>query len=311
MIFKFKNIHFDKNSRHKFEQLNESLFLEKVIDQLANTMGTSFFNYEFYIFSHQGAEHWPSSVKTDSDKKKVLLFFSDELGIDPKPYSNHYHAIFKAYIGNLSTAKNVFPLPLGYVKDVPQLPIKPINERSVNVFFRGNFNNNRLDFYRSLSKFKFVIPKTFKKHPGFFRSLLMKFQNDFSTRFPRSIIRFNDGFKTGLTPKEYGKVLAESKIVLCPKGFDMPESFRHFESMRAGCVILSEKLPETEFYTDSPIIEVKNWTEGISKVNELLSKPAKMEILQKKIIEWWEKKCSEIGTAKYIHATLLRLERSN
>lgn len=307
MIFKFKNVHFDETSRHQFEQLNESLFIEKVLDQLANIMGSSFFNYEFYIFSHQGEGNIPSSVNLKTEKSKVLLFFSDEMGIDPKPYAHQYYAIFKSYIGNLSTSKNVFPLSLGYVRDVPQIPIKPINQRSINVFFRGNFNKNRLDLYRNLSKFKAIIPKKIKSHSGFFRRLLIKFQNDFKNRFPQSIIIFNNGFKKGFTPQEYGEILADSKIVLCPKGFDMPESFRHFESMRAGSIIISERLPKTEFYLNSPIIEINNWEEGLLKVKELLSDPALMDAIQKETTSWWENKCSEKATAEYINAKLLSL----
>jgi len=272
-------------------------------------MGNSFFDFEFFVFSHQGSSHLPSSIETTTVKKKVLLFFSDELGTDPQPYAHHYFAIFKSYIGTRSKAHNVFPLPLGYVKDVPHLPLIPINDRPINVFFRGNLNSNRLGFYRSLSKWRFFIPSRLVKYRRVLNSFLLNFQDDFSKYFPDSVIIFNNGFKTGYTPQEYGKVLSESKIVLCPNGFTTSESFRHFESMRAGCIIISEKLPETEFYSQSPIIEIKDWKEGLLKAKELLSDPSTMEALHKDTLTWWENKCSEIATAKYIHSKLLRLDR--
>lgn len=307
-ILPYDNFHYDEKSRHQFQQLNESLFVERVFGHLSTIMGESFSDYDFHVFSHHGSDQFPSSIGNTSARKKVLLFLSDELGTDPKPYSHHYYAVFKTYIGNNSSQKNVFPIPLGYVKDVSQFPVKPIAERSINVFFRGNFNSNRLDFYRSLSWWKWLIPKRFGKHAKFYRSLMLRFKKDFSKCFPSSVIILNDGFKKGYSPQEYGKVLSESKIVLCPKGYDMAESFRHFESMRAGCIVISEQLPDTEFYTGSPIIQINNWEEGLSKVKELLSDPTAMAAIQKATVNWWKERCSELATARYIHAKLVQLE---
>src|SRR5690606_16881299 len=127
----FVNIHYDKNSRYKFDELNESLFIKRLIQNLSEVMGGNFFQYEFFIFSQHGNQILPDSIDFISENKKVLIFISDESGSDPVSYSNQYYAIFKAYIGTTSL-KNVFPLPLGYVKNVPHLPIKPINERGIN-----------------------------------------------------------------------------------------------------------------------------------------------------------------------------------
>lgn len=306
----YKNVYYDQNSRHQFNQLNESLFIEKLLNNLSTIMKDTFFDYDFFIFSHHGSSHIPSSIETKTDKKKVLLFFSDEMGTDPKPYAHHYYAIFKSYIGTKSKCPNVYALPLGYVKDVPHLPIIPINDRPINIFFRGNLNSNRLKFYRSLSRWKYLIPSRYIQYRNLFRSFLLRFQNDFSKNYPDSIIIFNNGFKQGYSPQEYGKVLAESKIVLCPIGFTTSECFRHFEAMRAGCIIISEKLPKTEFYLNSPIIEINDWEEGLLKAKHLLSDPITLEALHRETIAWWEKKCSEIATAKYIHSKLLQLEDS-
>src|SRR5690606_20260676 len=99
MNLRYKNVYYDQTSRHKFNQLNESLFIEKLLNHLSEIMGELFFDYDFFIFSHHGSSHLPSSIETKTDKKKVLLFFSDEMGTDPKPYAHHYYAIFKSYIG--------------------------------------------------------------------------------------------------------------------------------------------------------------------------------------------------------------------
>ncbi|MFC4873132.1 hypothetical protein [Negadavirga shengliensis] len=312
-LFGYDNLHFDENSLHEFHKLNESLFIRLLFQNLEDVMGEEFNEYDFFIYSNFKGDTYPVSISYNSKRKKVLLYFSDESGSDPSPYVRDYYAVFKAYIGTSVKFDNVFPLPLGYVKDVPQLPIIPTKERKFNVFFRGNLNNNRIDFYRNFSKWKPILPsQTFLKERLWnkttkYRALLLKLRTDFSDYFPDSIIMFNSSFKTGFSPYEYGEFLADSKIVLCPKGFDMTECFRHFEAMRAGCVIISEKLPETEFYKNSPIIQIEDWGKGLAIAKNLIDDLDTMAGIQQKTIKWWEEKCSEKGTAAYIYRKLQTL----
>jgi hypothetical protein len=89
----------------------------------------------------------------------------------------------------------------------------------------------------------------------------------------------------------------------------MTECFRHFEAMRAGCVIISEPLPDTPFYANSPLIQVNNWEKGCDIAQELLKDEAKLEEIHRKTLAWWEEKCSEHATAQYIVAKIEELER--
>src|SRR5690554_993510 len=99
MLFGQKNIHYDNNSNFTFDQLNESRFIEKLFDNLILILGDTFEGYEFWIFSNQLPQKvFPESVNYSSSKKKVLLYFSDETGMDPEPLSGSYFAIFKSYM---------------------------------------------------------------------------------------------------------------------------------------------------------------------------------------------------------------------
>ena len=308
-LFNLTNVFYDKSSRNHFEDLNESVFIKKLFMHLVEIMGERFVNYDFYVYSHQGRDRIPASVSLQSLRKKVLIFFSDEIGSDPSSYSPHYFAVFKAYIGENFTASNVFPMPLGYVRDVPELVVKPLGERTYNVFFRGNLNANRIDLYRNLSFWKFLLPPKPRRFQRPYIYLLLKLRSNFSKRFVNSYIFFNRGFKRGLSPADYGNILSDSRIVLCPRGFENAECFRHYESMRMGCIIISERLPKTDFYHGSPIIEVDNWKDGIAKVDELLSNTQRMEAIHKQTTEWWHEKCSEQATARYLNAKLTLLEQ--
>ena len=130
--------------------------------------------------------------------------------------------------------------------------------------------------------------------------MLLTIQRDFKKAFPDSIIIFNKKFKEGFSVHEYGEVLAESKIVFSPKGFDSSECFRLYEAMRAGCIVISERLPDIEFYKDSPIIQIDDWEEGLTIAKRLLLNPYEMERLQEEITKWWEERCSEEAMAKFV-----------
>jgi hypothetical protein len=140
------------------------------------------------------------------------------------------------------------------------------------------------------------------------KNILLFFKSKFDNKFPHSYIRFTNGFLRGLPPDKYGNMIANSKIVLCPTGVSSKECFRHYEAMRAGCVIISERLPETYFYKDSPIIQIDNWKEGLAKAHDLINDDRELEKISRKTYEWWEERCSEFATAKYMK---MCLEKSN
>ena len=127
---------------------------------------------------------------------------------------------------------------------------------------------------------------------------------DLGVRIPGSYINFTSGFKAGLSPDQYGSMLTDSKVVLCPKGFDSTETFRHMEAIRAGAVVISEPLPDTHFYRNSPIRCVSNWREGVDPAKHLCTNPEALRDAQRRTIQWWRDVCSERAAAKFVHETL-------
>ena len=316
-LFGLTNVSIEDKSDYRFEELNESKFIKIVIDELRGFLKERFDEFEFFIYSNHrvnkkdpdtGVDIMPPSGDLKSNKKKILLYFSDERGLDPSWFSEKYFAIFKCYIGEKAIAGNVFPLALGYVNAVPEFPNKPIKNRKYNVFFRGNLNMNRINFYRIFSKWRFLLPSENTLTHDYYRKFLLKLGSDFSSFFSKSIIIFNNGFKAGFSPEKYGEVLSDSKIVLCPKGYFMTECFRHYEAMRAGCVIISEPLPNTDFYANSPIIQVQDWSEGCEVVKKLLKDQKRLDEIHRNTLLWWKEKCSEKATAQYIVNKIENLE---
>lgn len=299
-----ENVKYDENSKFSWDDLNESNYVKGILLQLQTLMGSDFENYVFYVFSNHNSVRIPESLHHTSSKKKVLIYVSDELGSDPSMYSSNYFAIFKAYLGVGSFASNVFPFPLGCVNCVPSLKVKSVNQRKINLFFRGNLNMNRIDFYRSFSNFSFILPPKKLLRHKLYRQFLIWIQSDFKNYLSNSIIMFNRNFKSGYSYSEYGQILSESKIVLSPKGFYSTECFRLYEALRAGSIIISEKLPPVVFYADSPIIQIENWKDGLRMARELLNDTERMDLIQRKTIEWWETVCSERAVASYMQNKL-------
>lgn len=76
-----------------------------------------------------------------------------------------------------------------------------------------------------------------------------------------NIFLFSKQFKAGLTYVEYFDYLLQSKFILCPKGFYSPETFRHFEALHTGGIVISEKMPQVSIYKNNPFITYKDYSE--------------------------------------------------
>ncbi len=303
------NVLFDESSDNKLDSLNETIFIKNVLLSLSKIMKEEFDEYVFFILSSHDANVIPSSVNYESTKKKVLIFMSDESGTLPDYLSPNYHAIFKAYMhGDPISSNNIFNFSLGCVREVPEFPNIPMKSRKHSVFFSGNLNNHRVKLYSSLFSMFLPIRIPTLNRLSVIKKVLLNLKSNFDDRFPNSHIRFTNGFRQGVNPVEYGKMIANSKIVLCPKGFYSAECFRHYEAMRAGCVIVSEKLPDTYFYKDSPIIQIDSWEEGLRKVSQLIDNPVELDKLSRATRIWWDKKCSEYATAKFINSSINKLK---
>lgn len=303
------NVILDSVSQYGWETLNESLYLTRFFEELKQQMGYTFRDYNYYVFSSHNPDAVPSSAAL-SNPRKILFFISDESSSIPFQLAKSYSAIFKSYIPREVNESNIYPFNIGYVADIPEFDVKPSKKRGVDVFFLGNLNKNRFALYREVHPIFRWLPAR-NVHSFLNRVILTNYSRsmrmDFSSSRRRYYIKFTDKFKVGLPPQEYARVLYDSKIVLCPRGFHSCETFRHIESMRAGCIIISEPLPDTYLYRNSPIISVTNWREGFKAAKNILRDESLLADLQSRTLTWWKNVCSETATAKYVSEKICRL----
>jgi hypothetical protein len=305
-IANYTNVFFDPNSTYSFAQLNEREYILNVLEQLQMQLGSGFNDFCFILFSANGEQRKPASIdQSFPGKKKVLFYLSDESGKTASELEGYFYRIFKSYLPYTNN-NNIYPFPLGHVNNIhfERNEIKIISTREIPFFFSGNLNINRIDFFKQFSSLSIPVflLRQLIRIPFIKKQLIKSVKKEY---IPNSFINFTTGFKDGLPPDEYKKCLLNSKIVFCPKGFISTETFRHLEAMAAGCVVISEKLPETALYKDCPIIQVSNWKEGIIAANKLLSDTVGLDELQKSSIDFWQKNYSDTAIAKYVGTHLL------
>ena len=302
------------NYRYKYEELQECESLDKLFHGLQQAFGSEFEQYEFVLYATNGSTNPAVPIKLTGDKKKVLIYISDEEMLVPYELCKDFVAIFKSLLPNdYDRERNMFPFPLAPNRGTEELPIIPINKRPVNLFFSGNLNTKRYLLYKELTFLKNLpnFPPPLEKQVARVFSKLIKlyFKTNLSDTFPDSCIEFTGGYLQG-NVKTFSQMLYDSKIAICPSGFYSPETCRHFEAMRAGCIVISEPLPDHYCYTGSPMIFLDSWKDLRKTVESLLSDPDRLHELHEKTLDWWENVCSEKATALYIRDRVKDIECS-
>jgi hypothetical protein len=292
---------------HLYERLLESDYLTSLQKQLRDLMGPDLGGYDFIIWSDLGRSYDPEFLQEKTGRPKVLIYISDETCSIPLHLVGTCAAIFKAYLPQELPERKLFALPLGYASGVPVYDSIPVNQRSTNVFFSGCAQRSRAGLGQVLIRLAGQLAKP-KEHETVLQSSLAPSEPDtvydWSAAFPDSYICVTAGFSSGLDRATYGAKLCNSKIALCPSGWQSSETFRHCEAMRAGCVLISNRLPSTRLYRNSPIIQLEDWTLLDKTVKDLLQDESRMSQLQNDTLAWWETVCSERAIASFIHQKL-------
>jgi hypothetical protein len=303
-IGNFENVFNDSNSQTPFNNLIQKDFLLNLFDALSYELKEIFNDYFFYIFSTHDISRLPAIINQSLDVNKLILFYiSEETGFVPEHLRPYFKAIFKTHIA-YEPGGNIHSLTLGYIDEVifstDNLPA--IEDRKINIFFSGNLQKNRSDLYRQFSILRFIpLPILVNLIRGPLRNIFLKlFGSDFSSETKKIKVKFTDGFMKGYSKNEYKDYLLQTKILLCPKGFQMTETFRLFEGLNAGCIVISEKLPEVDIYRDVPVIQIDSWEKGLETAEELLSNPLLLRKIQYDGIVWWKDNCTYSAVAKRI-----------
>lgn len=278
--------------------------LYSILKELSIAWGPRYDEFDFLIYQHQVYSQMPAFCRTGNNV--ILIFLSDEEGKIPSDICSSFFAILKTYWPIEERRANIISFPIGYSNSSKHLSFIPFEKRMFDVGYAGNFFPNRLDFFRQFSNLKhfppFPLPTLLLKRIYWHvLTRLIRFKPcDYNEWIPNSRIHFSSGFAKGLPRDEYARIISNSRIALCPKGFISTECFRLFETMSLGCVIIASELPPTFWFKGSPIIIQKNWLNIKQTVQNLLADPMHLTTLHNQTLTWWKDVCSDSAAAAHL-----------
>lgn len=190
----------------------------------------------------------------------------------------------------------IYQIPLGYYNQ-DNLSTKPIEERQYDLFFAGSVV---LDSYPFWSRRRWL-----RNSKDIARKEMLSSIETLQKKYPQLKIALGTTNNFGLEAqinqdnRSYSEKLMDSKICLAPRG-SLFETFRFFEGLRYGCITITESLPDSWFYQDSPVIRLSTWSELESKIIELIQNPELLKSKHEASLQWWQEKCSEVAVGNYI-----------
>jgi hypothetical protein len=201
----------------------------------------------------------------------------------------------------------VHHIPLGY-HSPPPAELPPWEQRTNDVFFAGSIRQAVVERKIPL---KIPNPKQVVRNDmaGSLKRLAAK--NNW-----RLNLLLADGFVphavawglasegSTISTDQYMTEMANSKICLAPRGTSF-ETFRHYEAACVGCIVVSDRLPDTWFYRNSPFIFVKDWRKIDKILGRLPQDLANLRTLPEQTLRWWTNRLSPAALANYVVRVLL------
>lgn len=292
------------------EAHGETVFLGRIFKALEDRMGSGFHRLTFVVHRRAFGEFAGKPIRLDpGGPDRVLIVIADEREVFPCEEFRSYRAVFRSYGAPAGGDSGIHAFPVGYLNAAGLAEPVEIERRTITAFFSGYLNRNRLDLYkqfrpvwwlpkRNLSKNKYVREIARRAVEKLTR------ERSFPDAIPGGRIAFTEWFGKGLAPDEYARTLANTKIAICPPGFESHETIRHWEAMRLGCVVISAPLPPNRFYKDSPIFQLEDWSELKPLLEDLLANPDKLLARHQATADWWNGVCSESAVADYMAGLL-------
>jgi hypothetical protein len=189
-------------------------------------------------------------------------------------------------------------IPLGTYNQI-DLPMKPMDRRTTDVFFAGS-----VEHLHSLRD-RLGSPKVRA------RRQMLAAVAQIAERRPDLVceMRTTPSFEASATasPTAYSHALMDSKVCLAPRGTSV-ETFRFFEGLRAGCVVVTGGLPDHWFYSGAPVLRLDRWDSLSEVLAPVLDSPAEQLRLHEAALAWWRERCSEKAVARFMSD---RLNRTN
>ena len=193
-----------------------------------------------------------------------------------------------------ATRTEVLRLPVGY-NNLLDLPTTPLDERSIDVNFAGSVENK--GYSRRDPAYWVSTPKAVA------RSAMVDGVRRWGDRRPGSTVhlKITESYTASIadSPSSYSTQLMESKVCLAPRGTTV-ETYRVFEGLRYGCVVISDPLPSAWYLDGAPVVQIRDWSTLPEVLEELFADPARLERLHRSALAFWDERCSERVVGSFV-----------
>lgn len=173
----------------------------------------------------------------------------------------------------LHAIPRIYTIPVGYHSHEELAPM-PMRERSIDLFFPEE-TDAPYRFWTSETQTRRQLREVLdqlRKHPEWHIHL--------------------DKSSAGDAVARTAHKMMNSRICLAPRGATA-ETFRLYEGLRAGCLVIANPLPEEPFLKGAPVLQVNHWNE----LPDLLRKYARdldaLEHYHQASLDRWQNHCHE------------------
>jgi hypothetical protein len=186
-------------------------------------------------------------------------------------------------------------LPIGTFNAL-DLPLTPFPQRRSDVFFAGSVAHSG----RAAALKAGFMPK------GLSRKAMLRNVDRLRRHHPVAVdVRTTGGFQRSAAADagEYSRALMDSRLALVPRGAST-ETHRFFQSLKYGCIVVTDCVPPMWFYEQAPMVRLRHWDELEDTVVPLLADAERLESLHRETLSWWKTVCSEEAVGRYMARTL-------
>lgn len=189
---------------------------------------------------------------------------------------------------------NICTLPWGSASLV-DVPMKPMKKRTQNYFFSGGITKGTdFGFRKWLSSPKIqarqdlvaAVTAMEAKHPELSSSQSVRVHVEQATG------ALDDN-------RDYAERLMNARICLAPRG-SVADTWRYFEGLKSGCVVVTNPLPDEWYYRDTPAIQIQDWDELESVLLPLLADERRLQSLHEAALTHWQDVCGEQALGRFL-----------
>ncbi len=179
------------------------------------------------------------------------------------------------------TSPQVIHLPLGYHSQ-QELPQIPMAERSLDTFFVGQVS-------------EFIPPGSYRRYLSSSKiqarkqiwAVLQQLQKENRWKMDLGDLAADQNASAGAAFSSYSEKMMQSRICVAPRG-SMADTFRSFEGLRAGCLVVANPLPKDDFlYPHAPLLIVDHWREVRGILERYARNVDALEEWRARSLAWW------------------------